>query len=351
MRSGILAIVAIFLSAIFLYFFDYISYKSKNLKFDNEEIKTVNVYSSRKEELLRDIFDQFTEKTGIKVNVIYDESGKLISKMENEQNNPIADLLITTDIINLEYVKKLDLIEHIDDENIFSNIDKGLYDDDHKWVGLTKRARVIVYSTYKVNINELNDYYDLSDDKWNDKILITSSKSHYNQSLVAGMLVNNSKDTVESWMYNFVQNFARKPQGGETEQIIAVANGIGDITIVNSYYYGRLIKIDKNILDKTNIFFPNQNSSGTHINISGAALVKKAKNSKNALSLINFMLTPEIQTLYAVNNCEFPVINQDVEIPDFLKEWSGKKMDHDALRNLFSKRKDVSELIEKFEWQ
>lgn len=352
MKSGIFSIIAIVLCALFLYFFDYNMHKTGGSgQLNKEEKKFVNIYTSRKEELLRDIFDKFTQETGIEVNIIYDDAGKLISKLKSERDNPMADLLITTDIMNLEYAKEIGILSHIDDASVFSNIEKHLYDDDHQWVGLTKRARVIVYAKDKINPEDLNDYIDLGDEKWRNKILVTSSKSPYNQSLIAGMLVNNEKNVVENWINDFTKNFARKPQGGETEQIIAVANGIGDLAIVNSYYYGRLMKKNNEINEKTGIFFPNQQTSGTHVNISGIALVKNASNEKNALALIKFMLQPSIQSIYAYNNCEFPVIKTEVDMPDFMKTWGENKMDHNALHSLFSKNKEMVELIEKFNWQ
>lgn len=349
MKSGLISILTIGLCAVFLYFFDANMHKTGGTSEKNKQF--VNVYTSRKEELLRDILAEFTETTGIAVNIIYDEAGKLISKMESEQVNPIADLLITADVMNLEHAKKLNLLEHIDDMQVFADVDNGLFDDEHKWVGLTKRARVFVYAKDRVDPNELVNYFDLADEKWRGKILITSSKSPYNQSLIAGMLVNHGENQTEDWMNNFVKNFARKPQGGETEQIIATANGIGDLTIVNSYYYGRLMKNNSDITEKTGVFFPNQNSTGAHINISGAALIKNAKNEQNAIALIKFMLTPKMQSLYANQNCELPVIKSATDIPDFLRQWSKQKMDHAALKNLFAQHKEAFDLTGKFDWQ
>jgi iron(III) transport system substrate-binding protein len=290
---------------------------------DNEadDLQVVNVYSSRKEELVRTLFDEFTKDTGIKVRYIIDDYSQLLSRMENGGE---ADLFLTADAVNLILAKKRGLLAQVDSEVLKSAIPEKFRDNEDYWFGLTKRTRMLVYNKELVNPKDLSTYEDLANQKWKGKILVRSSTSPYNRSLIAFMIANNGFEKTKEWVTGIVNNMARKPSGGDTDQIYAVAAGEGGVAIVNSYYFARILSSrnenNKNVIDKLGAFFPNQNDKGVMVNISGAAVVKNAKNRENAITLLEFLVSKQAQELYAKKNQEYPVI-EGVETSDVLKSW------------------------------
>lgn len=274
--------------------------------------KVVNVYSSRKEELLRDLFKKFTADTGIQVRYINDEAAQLIARMESEGAYSEADVFLTADAVNLILAKKKGLLQPVRSEILEQVIPARYRDNDGYWFGLTKRARIVVYNKDLVDVSQLSTYEDLADSKWRNQILVRSSNSPYNQSLIAFMVANNGMEATREWVRGLVSNFARKPAGGDTDQIYAAAAGEGGIAIVNSYYWGRVCsserRVDKEAAAKLAIFFPNQGSTGAMINISGGAVAKSAKNKDNALKLLEFLSGEEAQSIYANSNQEYPIV-------------------------------------------
>ncbi len=260
--------------------------------------QVVNVYSSRKEELVRTLFDEFTKNTGIKVRYIIDDYSQLLSRMENGGE---ADLFLTADAINLILAKKRGLLSQVDSEVLKSVIPARFRDSEDYWFGLTKRARILVYNKESVDPKDLSTYEDLANEKWKGKILVRSSTSPYNRSLIAFMIANNGFEKTKEWVSGIVSNMARKPSGGDTDQIYAVAAGEGDVAIVNSYYFARILSSEnkKNVADKLGAFFPNRNDHGVMVNISGAAVTKNAKNRENAIVLLEFLVSKQAQELYA----------------------------------------------------
>ncbi|WP_265044191.1 extracellular solute-binding protein [Wolbachia endosymbiont (group A) of Epagoge grotiana] len=281
--------------------------------------QVVNVYSSRKEELVRTLFDEFTKNTGIKVRYIIDDYSQLLSRMENGGE---ADLFLTADAINLILAKKRGLLSQVDSEVLKSVIPARFRDSEDYWFGLTKRARILVYNKDSVDPKDLSTYEDLANEKWKGKILVRSSTSPYNRSLIAFMIANNGFEKTKEWVSGIVSNMARKPSGGDTDQIYAVAAGEGDVAIVNSYYFARILSSEnkKNVADKLGAFFPNRNDHGVMVNISGAAVTKNAKNRENAIVLLEFLVSKQAQELYAKKNQEYPII-EGVETSDILKSW------------------------------
>lgn len=281
--------------------------------------QVVNVYSSRKEELVRTLFDEFTKNTGIKVRYIIDDYSQLLSRMENGGE---ADLFLTADAINLILAKKRGLLSQVDSEVLKSVISARFRDSEDYWFGLTKRARILVYNKESVDPKDLSTYEDLANEKWKGKILVRSSTSPYNRSLIAFMIANNGFEKTKEWVSGIVSNMARKPSGGDTDQIYAVAAGEGDVAIVNSYYFARILSSEnkKNVADKLGAFFPNRNDHGVMVNISGAAVTKNAKNRENAIVLLEFLVSKQAQELYAKKNQEYPII-EGVETSNILKSW------------------------------
>ena len=286
--------------------------------------QVVNVYSSRKEELLRDLFKKFTADTGIQVKYINDEAAQLIARMESEGVYSEADVFLTADAVNLILAKKKGLLQPIRSDLLEKLIPAKYRDQEGHWFGLTKRARVIVYNKELVDGKDLSTYEDLADPKWHGHILVRSSNSPYNQSLIAFMIANNGAESTREWIKGLVGNFARKPSGGDTDQIYAVAAGEGGVAIVNSYYWGRVCasnrRIDQEAAARLAIFFPNQDSSGTMINISGGAVARRSKNKENAIKLLEFLSGAEAQSIYANSNQEYPIV-PGIPSSEVLRSW------------------------------
>ena len=291
----------------------------KNSETDNSQV--VNVYLSRKEELVRTLFDEFTKDTGIKVRYIVDDYSQLLSRMENGGE---ADLFLTADAVNLILAKKRDLLSQVDSEALKNAIPAKFRDNEDYWFGLTKRTRILVYNKESADPKDLSTYEDLANEKWKGRILVRSSTSPYNRSLIAFMIANDGFEKAKEWVCGIVSNMARKPSGGDTDQIHAVAAGEGDVAIVNSYYFARILSSGhgnkRNIIDKLGVFFPNQNDNGVMVNISGAAVTKNAKNRENAITLLEFLVSKQAQELYAKKNQEYPIV-EGVETSDVLKSW------------------------------
>ncbi|MBV0899970.1 MAG: extracellular solute-binding protein [Wolbachia endosymbiont of Fragariocoptes setiger] len=315
-------------------------------KVDHSQV--VNVYSSRKEELVRTLFDHFTQKTGIKVNYIIDDYSQLLSRIENGGK---ADLLLTADAVNLILAEKRGLLSQVDSKILKTSIPEKLRDSENTWFGLTKRTRILVYNKNLVNPKDLTTYEDLASEKWRGKILVRSSTSPYNRSLIAFMVANNGFEKTKEWVRGIVKNMARKPSGGDVDQIYAVAAGEGAVAIVNSYYFSRVQAENKdNIANKLGVFFPNQDHGGVMVNISGAGLVKDAKNRENAIAFMEFLVSKEAQILYAQKNHEYPIID-GVDASDILKAWGDYKQSELPLSELEDHLFEAVMIADECEWR
>ncbi len=278
------------------------------------QAKEVNVYSSRHYDTDDQLFAQFTAQTGVKVNIIEGGEDQLIERIKSEGANSPADVLITVDAGRLWRADQAGLFQPITSELLNARVPANLRDPDGKWFGLTKRARVIMYAADRVDPSELSTYEALADPKWKGRILVRSSNSVYNQSLVGSMLEAIGPEATERWVRGLVANFARPPQGADTDQIKAVAAGEGDIAIANTYYLVRLLKSnkpeDQAVGEKVRVFFPNQapGDRGAHVNISGAGVIRTAPNKDYAVQLLEFLTSPEAQEFFASASSEYPVV-------------------------------------------
>lgn len=273
----------------------------------------VNLYSARHYDTDNALYESFTKKTGIKVNLVEAKAEELIERIKSEGANSPADLIVTVDAGNLWRAKDAGILQPISSQVLNSAIPANLRDPDNQWFGLSKRARVIMYNKDKVKPSDLSTYEALTDTKWKGRILVRSSNSVYNQSLVGSMMEANGAQKTEEWARGLVANFARPPEGNDTAQIKAVAAGQGDIAIANTYYIGRLLKSskadEKAIAQKIGVFFPNQSNRGTHINICGGGVVKTAKNKDAAIKFLEYLVSREAQEMFANRNNEYPVIS------------------------------------------
>lgn len=270
----------------------------------------VNIYSYRQEVLIRPLLDKFTETTGIKANVVFAKKG-MIERLKAEGDDGPADVVLTVDVARLIKTKEAGVLQPVKSAVLDANIPPQFRDPDGTWYGLTMRARTIVYNPEKVKESELSTYEDLASLKWKGRICIRSSSNVYNQSLVASIVAANGPQAAETWAKGLVRNFARKPQGGDRDQIRAVAAGECDIAVVNHYYYAGMLASDKakdvEVAKSLKIFWPNQDGRGTHVNISGAAVAKSSKNKANAIKLLEFLSSEEAQKIYAEKVREYPV--------------------------------------------
>lgn len=290
----------------------------------------VNIYSARQEALIKPLLDNFTTETGITVNLVTGKGDALLTRLQSEGRNSPADVLLTTDVGRLYRAQEAGVLQPINSEYLESHIPAHLRSSDSFWYGLSVRARFIVYAKDRVNASELSTYEALAGDQWRKRICIRSSSNIYNQSLVASKIAHNGMESTDTWLKGFVANFARPPQGGDRDQIKAVAAGQCDIAVVNSYYLGAMASSDdesqRDAAAKVAVFWPDQQSRGTHINISGAGITASAKHVAHAKKLIEFLANDEAQRWYAQTNMEYPV-RSDLEASPLLQSWGDYKAD------------------------
>ena len=268
------------------------------------------------------MFDTFTKQTGIPVKFVTDKAGVLLARLRAEGKNSPADMLITTDAGNLWEAAQEGLLVPIKSEKLEANIPTYLRDPQNQWFGLSVRARTIVYNTNKVNTEELSTYADLANSKWQGRLCLRTSKKVYNQSLVAMMIAEYGKERTEQIVRGWVANLATDPLSNDTKAMEFVAAGKCDVTIVNSYYYGRLIEKTPNL--PLAIFWPNQDGSGVHVNISGAGITKSTKNKKAAIMLLEFLSSKKAQKLFTDVNMEYPA-NPKITPDSIVAAWGNFK--------------------------
>lgn len=314
----------------------------------------VNIYTHRHYEADLQIYDHFTEETGIKVNVVSASADELIQKLELEGSSSPADILITVDAGRLERAKNKGLLQPVSSVVLENNVPDALRDKDKMWFGLTKRARIFAYSLDRIDPAQLSSYEDLADEKWRGKLLTRSSENIYNQSLLASLIHHLGEEETKRWAENTLGNMARPPKGNDRDQVVAVAAGEGDIAIVNTYYIGLMIQ-DQNeemrkAVDKVGLFFPNQSDRGTHINISGGGVTRYAPNKANAITLLEFLSEPYAQSHLANSNFEYPV-NKEVEPSPLLKSWGSFKEDTLHLSVLGENNQKAVMIFDQVKWK
>lgn len=281
----------------------------------------INIYSSRHYDTDIALYSNFTEETGIHVNLIEGSSDELIERIRNEGINSPADLLITVDAGRLWRASQAGILSVHESELIEQTISEQMRDSEGKWVGLSERVRGIVYNINTVDPSSLRGYYELGDSYWEGRLCVRSSNNIYNQSMIASMMETYGTERTEAWARRVVHNFARPPQGGDTDQIRAVAAGICDVALANHYYLARLMQSaseqDQMVASSVSIYFPPAEFGGTHVNISGAGITAHSPNRENAIRFLEYLTTEQAQILYAVGNNEFPVL-EGLQLPDAL---------------------------------
>lgn len=273
------------------------------------QAQDVVVYSARNEQLIKPLFDAYTRETGVTVKFITDKEGPLMARLKAEGRNTRADVLLTVDAGNLWQASKEGLLRPIKSAALEANVPKHLRDPDNEWFGLSVRARTIIYNPNKVKPSELSTYEDLANPKWRGRLCLRTAKKVYNQSLVAMMIHEYGEEKTETMVRGWVANLATSPFPDDTKAMEAVAAGQCDLTLVNTYYYGRLMEKNPNL--PLAIFWPNQaiqdQSAGVHVNISGAGVTRYARNPAGAQKLIEWLASEKAQNRFADVNMEYPV--------------------------------------------
>ncbi len=269
----------------------------------------VVVYSARNEQLIKPLFDAYTRETGVQIKFVTDKEGPLMARLQAEGTNTPADVLLTVDAGNLWQASEAGLLRPVRSKILESNVPAHLRDPENEWFGLSVRARTVVYNNARVKPSDLSTYEDLANPKWKGRLCLRTSKKVYNQSLVAMMIYEHGEAKTEDIVRGWVANLATAPFPDDTRAMQAVAAGQCDVTVVNTYYFGRLMEKTPGL--PLAIFWPNQNlnnkAAGVHVNISGAGVTRHAKDPAGAQRLLEWLSSAKAQSLFADVNLEYPV--------------------------------------------
>lgn len=262
------------------------------------------VYSARNEQLIKPMFDRYTAETGMPIKFVTDDAGPLIERLNAEGANSPADILMTVDAGELWHAADRGLLQSIDSPTLTKNIPDNLRDPRNRWFGLSVRARTIVYSTERVKPEELSDYASLADPKWRGRLCLRTSKKVYNQSLVAMLIVEQGEAKAEETVKGWVANLATDVFSNDVLLMEAIVAGQCDVGIVNTYYFGRLVRDEPDAPIK--LFWADQAANGVHVNISGAGVTAHAPHREAAQKFLEWLSQPEAQSLFAGLNLEYP---------------------------------------------
>lgn len=314
----------------------------------------VNIYSARQEVLIKPLLDRFSAQTGIRVNLVAGNADALIQRLASEGANSPADVLLTVDAGNLNRAKELGLFRPIQSATLARSVPAAYRDPAGHWFGLSMRARPIMVAKDRVDAATLSTYQDLADARWRNKVCVRSSSNVYNQSMVSAMIAQQGVPATETWARGLVANFARPPQGGDRDQIKALAAGQCDVALVNTYYLGGMLNAsqaeDKAAAAKVAIIWPNQKERGVHVNISGAGVTRHSKNRDNAVRLLEFLVSEEAQAWYAEANYEYPV-RPGTPVSPTLAAWGTFKADDLNLSELGKYNAEAVRLMDRARWR
>ena len=309
----------------------------------------VNLYSERQPFLMDPLLQAFTKETGIKVNMVYIKEG-MIERLKAEGVNSPADLVLTSDIGNLQNLVDAGILQTTTSSVLENNIPAQYRHPDGLWYGLTIRARVIYAHKEHVKPGEVTTYEDLADPKFKGRVCTRSGKHYYNVSLLAWIIAVHGEDAAKAWASGVKANLARKPQGNDRAQVRAVHQGECDLALGNTYYMGKMAANEKEPEQKewaasVNLIFPNQNGGGAHVNISGAAATKSAKNKDNAIKLIEFLSEDAAQKIYAEDNFEYPV-KAGTAVHPLVASWGSFKADTVSLSKIAEHRTRATRIMD-----
>jgi iron(III) transport system substrate-binding protein len=317
-------------------------------------VEEVNVYSARHYQTDEDLFEKFTEETGIRVNLIKAGADQLINRLEMERTTSPADLFITADAGYMLQAREKDLLQPMDRSITEGIVPSYLYDSEGYWTGFTKRARIVVYHAERVDPSGLSTYEALTDPRWKGRILVRTSQNAYNQTLMASIIAAKGEEAALEWAKGMVANMAQEPRGNDRDQIKAIAAEVGDVAIVNTYYMGLMLhssnEEERRVAKQMGVFFPNQDGRGAHMNISAAAIAKNAPNKANAEKLISFFLRNDSQQLFAEVNHEYPA-NINTPWTELQMQWGEFKPDTIPLDQLTPHLSKATKLFNEAGWK
>ncbi|MCF6200239.1 MAG: Fe(3+) ABC transporter substrate-binding protein [Hyphomicrobiaceae bacterium] len=310
----------------------------------------VNLYSYRQPFLIKPMLKGFTKKTGIKVNVVYAKKG-MLERIKAEGENTPADAVLTTDVGRLSDMVDAGVLASVKSDVLNKNIPAQYRHPDGLWFAQTTRARILFTSKERVKPGEVTSYEDLADPRLKGRICIRSGKHLYNISLIASMIAHKGQAAAEKWLTGVKNNLARRPQGNDRAQARAVYEGVCDIGLANTYYMGKMQTNEKKPVQKKwaaalNIVFPNQADRGTHVNISGAAVLKHAKHKANAIKLLEYLSENTAQKIYAKQNYEYPV-KPGVPLSLLVESWGTFKSDSLNLAEISKHRAQAAKMVDR----
>ena len=295
---------------------------------------TLSIYSSRQEFLIAPILERYEEITGVTVEAVFIKKG-ILERLKAEGRNSPADVVLTTDAASLAAMAGAGVLQAIDSPTLKANVPARFRDADGLWFGLTTRARAIYYAKGRVDPSELSTYEDLTDARWRGRICMRSGHHGYNRALLASFIAHRGEAAAEAWLARLKDNLARRPQGNERAQIRAIAEGVCDIALGNTYYMGKMKEDPEQRAwaDAVAIFFPNQDGRGTHVNISGVAITRSSDDPDAAVAFVEFLTSDEAQALYAERNYEYPV-KEGVRLAAEVESWGAFAADGIALNEV-----------------
>ncbi|MDX1742213.1 MAG: Fe(3+) ABC transporter substrate-binding protein [Ruegeria sp.] len=289
----------------------------------------LNLYSSRHYDTDERLYSDFEEATGITINRIEGNADELIARMEAEGANSPADVLLTVDTSRLERAKNAGVLQSIDSAVLEERIPSNLQDSDNQWFGFSQRARILFYDKNDVS-EPPQTYADLADPKYKGQVCIRSSGNVYSQTILAAIIEHAGADAAKDWAEGVVANFAREPQGGDTDQLRGIVSGECDIAMSNTYYFARAIRKDVDGVsadrDMIGWVFPDQDGNGAHVNLSGGGVAANAPNKENAIKFLEYLASDQAQQYFSAGNDEYPAV-EGVAISDSVLELGDFKAD------------------------
>ncbi len=311
----------------------------------------VNVYSYRQPELIQPLIDGFEAATGHVANVVYIDKG-ITERLVAEGPRSPADLIFTVDISRLSEAKEAGVLQPVESETLTANIPDAMRDTDGQWFGLTTRARIVYASKERVGEGEVTTYEDLADPKWAGRICTRSGTHEYTIGLVSAMIEHDGMEATKTWLEGVKANLAKAPQGNDRDQVKAIWAGECDIAIGNTYYMGAMLKDPEQVewANSVNIAFPTfADGSGTHVNISGVGMVQGAANEAEALAFMEYLSSPEAQSIYADVVNEYPVAPGSAPSP-LVAGWGTFTPDATPLTAIAAHRAEALKLVEEVDF-
>ena len=306
----------------------------------------VNIYTTRQPELIEPVMEAFTEETGIEVNLAFIDGG-IVERLEAEGTRSPADLVMTVDIANLAQIAEAGVLQPVESEALTSAIPAELRSDENLWFALTTRARIVYASKERVADGEVTTYEDLASDAWEGRICTRPGTHNYNLALLSAVIAHHGEEAAAEWAQGVKDNLARKPQGNDRAQVRAIWAGECDISLGNTYYMGQMLEDpeQQEWANSVRIVFPTFENGGTHVNVSGIGMTQAAPNRDEALQLMEFLVSPAAQAIYAEENHEYPVL-ESAAISDMVAEWGTFEADDIPLDDLAANRGAALRIME-----